>query len=214
MSIHPWARRARLTLYHSIASFFPPARGKLDNIKELQSTSLETTVVVNGFFLDYFVAPQVPSYQPPFAMVLDIANNTAVIPGSGDVPVVFTHTFDIARFIPALLSKPKWDKTSYIIGDKVTWNEFLAVAEEAKGVKFTVGHDSVETLKNGFVTELPSHPSMYAIFPKPMLQGLFASFGVMFENGAFDLSPASTLNDEFPEIKARRVKELVFEAWK
>ncbi|KAK1826069.1 hypothetical protein QBC39DRAFT_394531 [Podospora conica] len=187
---------------------------KLHNLKELRATSLESTVVVNSFFLDYFVAPRVPSYQPPFAMLLDVAHNTAAIPGSGDIPVVFTHTFNIARFVPALLAKPKWDETTYIIGDKLTWNEFLALTEEAKGEKFTVVYDSVETLKTGVVTELPSHPSMYAIFPKPMLQGMFAAFGVMFEDGAFDLSPASTLNEEFPDIKARTVKELVFEAWK
>lgn len=69
----------------------------------------------------------------PFTAVIDIAHDMAVIPGSGDNPVVFTHTADLARFVVASLDLEKWDPVSYVIGDKVTWNEFLALAEEAKG---------------------------------------------------------------------------------
>lgn len=147
-------------------------------------------------------------------LVVDMAANAAAIPGSGDVPVVFTHTFDIARFIPALLTLPKWEKESYIIGDKVTWNEFLQIVEEAKGVKFDTVYDPVEKLKTGQVTELPSHKHLYSFFPKEALQGLFANFGRMFDAGEFDLKPSHTLNEEFPEIKARTVRQLIFEACK
>lgn len=66
-------------------------------------------------------------------MVSDIANNAAAIPGSGDVPAVFTHTSDVARFVAASLDLDHWDSVHYVIGDRVTWNEFLRLAEEAKG---------------------------------------------------------------------------------
>ncbi|KAG7291222.1 hypothetical protein NEMBOFW57_001234 [Staphylotrichum longicolle] len=196
------------------SSAFPITKLKLDVLKALEKTSLEYTSIVNGYFTDSFVSPKVKSYMPPIALVLDIANNFAAIPGSGDVPIVFTHTFDIARFIPRLVEQPKWEKQSYIIGDRVTWNEFLRIAEEAKGTKFTVVHDSVEKLQSGQITELPSHPSLYSMFPKQMLQGFFAGFGIMFEQGEFDLRPTHSLNDDFPEIKPRTIRELVFEAYK
>ncbi|KAG7420184.1 Oxidoreductase BOA1 [Fusarium oxysporum f. sp. rapae] len=197
-----------------IASYFPIARAKLSIIAALEATStLEYTAVYNGYFADYWVLPKVKSYQSPLALVVDIANDFAAIPGSGNELVTFTHTFDIARFVAVLIGASKWDKESYIIGDKVSWNQFVQYAEEAKGVKFTVKHDSIEDLKAGKIAELPSHPHMYPFFPKPMLQGFFAAFGRMFVEGAFDLKPERTLNQIFPEIKARKIKDLLFEAW-
>ncbi|KAF5253248.1 hypothetical protein FANTH_1844 [Fusarium anthophilum] len=194
--------------------YFPIAQSKLNLIAALEAaSSLEYTAVYNGYFADYWVLPNVKSYQSPVVLVVDIANNFAAIPGSGDELVTFTHTSDIAAFIAALVGASKWDKESYIIGDKVSWNQFVQYAEEAKGVKFTVKHDSIEDLKAGKITELPSHPHMYPFFPKPMLQGFFAAFGRMFVEGAFDLKPERTLNDQFPEVKARKIKDLLFEAW-
>jgi hypothetical protein len=47
-----------------------------------------------------------------------------------------------------------------------------------------------------------------------MLQGFFASFSILFEEGFLNLQPEKSLNDQFPEIKTRKVKDLVIEAWK
>ncbi|KAL2127849.1 hypothetical protein VTI74DRAFT_10088 [Chaetomium olivicolor] len=190
-----------------ITMYFPFAKVKIDIIEALEGTSLDYTSVLNGYFLDYFFVPKVKSYMPPMALVLDIANNFAAIPGSGDIPVVFTHSFDVAHFVAALVKQPRWEKESHIIGDRVTWKEFLRLAEEAKGTKFTVVHDSVEKLRTGQITELPSHPSLYPFFPKQMLQGFFAAFGIMFEQGEFDLQPSYSLNDQFPDIKPRTIKK-------
>ncbi|KAH8883170.1 NAD(P)-binding protein [Thozetella sp. PMI_491] len=198
-----------------LASFFPHAQAKITVLEALESTtSLEYTAVLNGFFLDYWVLPKVKSYFDPLPLVIDMPNNIAAIPGSGDVPITFTHTWDIACFVPALLTLPRWEKESYVIGDKVTWNQFVKFAEEARGFKFTVTYDSVEKLKAGEITELPSHQHLYPFFPKETLRGLFAAFGRMFEEGDFDLKPSRPLNDVFPEIKTRGVKQLLFEAWK
>ncbi|KAH6867844.1 hypothetical protein B0T10DRAFT_596302 [Thelonectria olida] len=198
-----------------IASYFPIAQAKLDVLAALKATStLEYTAVLNGYFVDYWVAPKVKSYQDPLPLVVDVPNNFAAIPGSGNELVVFTHTFDVARFVAALVGAPKWEEDSYIIGDKVSWNQFVQYAEEAKGVKFIVKTDSVEELKKGQITELPSHPHLYPFFPKEMLQGLFSAFGRMFAEGAFDFQPEHTLNEAFPEVQARKVKDLLFEAWK
>ncbi|KAK3326680.1 hypothetical protein B0H66DRAFT_551497 [Apodospora peruviana] len=204
--------------HESMVAIFPPAKNKIDTLAALEASSLEYTSIYNGYFIDYFAVPKVPSYLSPLPVVADIANNFAAIPGSGDVPVVFTHTWDISKFVAAYVQKSTWEKKeAYIIGGKATWNEFIAIAEEAKGggTKFTVETDSLEKLSKGEITELPSHPPIYPFFPKQMLQGIFAAFGIFFEKGLFDLKPTTqTLNEEFPDIKARTVKEIIDAAWK
>lgn len=71
-------------------------------------------------------------------IAVDVAHDVAAIPGSGDVPIVFTHVADVARFVAASLGLPegRWDPDSYVVGDRLTWNEFLELAEEAKGRLF------------------------------------------------------------------------------
>jgi nucleoside-diphosphate-sugar epimerase len=59
--------------------------------------------------------------------------NAAAIPGSGETPVAFTHTNDIAKFVVASLDLPHWPREGWIVGDKVTWNEVLEMAESVKG---------------------------------------------------------------------------------
>lgn len=151
--------------------------------------------------------------MPAASIVIDLPANAAAIPGSGDVPVVFTHSLDIARFTVALLTLPKWDKASYIIGDKITWNRFLKIAAEAKGTKFDISYDPAEKLKMGEVTELPTHRSVYPFYPKANLQIMMSGTGLLTEQGFFDLKPARSLNHIFPEIRPRSVRELVEVAW-
>jgi nucleoside-diphosphate-sugar epimerase len=100
-----------------------------------QTTDLEYTVFHNGFFMDYWGIPGVKSnmIRSPLVNWLDVANNAAAIPGEGNTPAVFTHTTDIARFAAASLDLPKWEKEYYVCGDRVTWNEFVRLAEEVKG---------------------------------------------------------------------------------
>lgn len=97
-------------------------------------TSLEHTVIYNGYFLDYYGNGTVPSHLQIVPAVIDMTNNAAAIPGSGNTPVAFTHTLDIAKFVVALLGVESWPKESFIIGDKVTWNQFVELAESVKGM--------------------------------------------------------------------------------
>ncbi|KAF9768550.1 hypothetical protein IL306_014149 [Fusarium sp. DS 682] len=141
----------------------------------LSKTKLEYTVVSNGHFSDYYGYPKVKTYLKHAAFLVDIANKTAAIPGSGDDKVAFTYSFDVARFVDALVNTDqKWPTHSVIIGEKITVNEIVAIAEEATGAQFSVVHDNVDKLKSMQVTELPSHAEAYKFFPKPMLQTLFA----------------------------------------
>ncbi|KAJ0385794.1 hypothetical protein COL922a_005598 [Colletotrichum nupharicola] len=188
------------------------ARAFLENVTK----DLEYAVVHNGFFLDYWAPQAEKSNMTPFTLFIDIPNDSAAIPGSGNVPSAFTHTRDVAKFVAAALDLKKWDNDLYIVGDKVTWNEFLKLAEDAKGTKFNVAYDSAEKLKAGQTTELPGQIPAYPFFPKEAYQALAGTFGWWFENGTFDMPPSGkkTLNELFPEIKAWKVKEILDKAWK
>lgn len=114
-------------------SHFPPAMPKMASEKELEKTSLEWTAVCLGFFLDYFGMPKVKSHLQPVTMAIDVVAAKAAIPGNGDVPGVFAYSQDVGKFVAALLTLPRWEKESYVIGDKLTWNECLKLAEDARG---------------------------------------------------------------------------------
>ncbi|UPL03669.1 hypothetical protein LCI18_014603 [Fusarium solani-melongenae] len=189
-------------------------QSKLDAVEALEKSTLEYTLFYVGYFLDFWGYPRVQSYQRQNLIVVDIEYDRAAIPGDGNTPVTFTHTFDVAEFVAASLDLPSWEKESYVIGESITWNEFLRLAEEVKGEKFEVTHDSLDLLLSGQITELPSHPSLYSQMPKDQIQALFATFGVWFEKGLFELKPTNkTLNEVFPEIHARTVKEILEAGW-
>jgi hypothetical protein len=100
--------------------------------RALEASALEYTIVYNGYFMDYFGMPKLSSYLTPYVVLLDIAENAAAIPGDGDKPVTFTHTSDVGRFVAAIIDFDKWDSASFIVGDKMTLNEVVKLAEEAK----------------------------------------------------------------------------------
>ncbi|KAH8691252.1 hypothetical protein BGW36DRAFT_363589 [Talaromyces proteolyticus] len=179
-----------------------------------KTSDLEYTVFYNGYFMDYWGMPAVPSHMPPIMMVLDIPNDTAVILGSGNVPVTFTHTFDVAKFVAGSLDLDKWDPESYVMGDKVTFNQLLSLAEDAKGTKFSVAFDSIEKLKTGQTTELPAQVPLYSFLPKEVFQYMVSIHGLWLEEGVYDLKPARFLNDHLPQIKPMKVKEILEQAWK
>lgn len=97
------------------------------------SSDLEWTVFHTGFFMDYFGMPKLPSYLAPLVLLIDMPGNAATIPGDGNTPVTFTHTSDVGKFVAASVDLESWDRVSVIIGDKMTINEAVKLAEAAKG---------------------------------------------------------------------------------
>ncbi|KAF2163835.1 hypothetical protein M409DRAFT_26015 [Zasmidium cellare ATCC 36951] len=182
-------------------------------LDRLEASELEYTVIVNGMFLDYFGMPHIKTHLTPLVMVLDIENRAAAIPGSGDVPATFTYSYDAARFVAALLDQPRWSKESKIIGDTVTWNEFLRTAEEVTGEKFDVTYDSIEKLKRFKITELPGHGKLYDKYPKKALQWFLAAFELMTTDETSYVSRDGALNGVFPEIQPLTVREMVTKCW-
>ncbi|KAK2133963.1 hypothetical protein NOF04DRAFT_1367223 [Fusarium oxysporum II5] len=188
---------------------------KAATLAVLSQTKLEYTVVSNGHFSDYYGYPIVKTYLKHAAFLVDIANKTTAIPGSGQDKIAFTYSFDVTRFVDALVNtKDKWPKHSVIIGEKITANKIVAIAEDARGERFSVVHDDVNKLKSLQVTELPSHVEAYKFFPKPMLQTLLAAIGLWITEGHFNLAYEASLNQMFPNIELTSVKELIDQAWK
>lgn len=101
---------------------------------ELRKTDLEWTRVANGYFMDYYGMPHVKTYLKPLFFVVDPPNKTAAIPGTGDEVLSFTYTFDVAKFVVAFLSLPKWEEITYCYGENSTFNKLVALAEEAQGM--------------------------------------------------------------------------------
>lgn len=188
-----------------VAQVLPLATGKIAAVDALKIWA-GIYRCAKRVFMDYFGFPRVKSYLGPFPFVLDIANNSAAIPGSRDVPIVFTYSFNIGRFVTKLLGEGKWGEDSVIIGDKLSWNEFLAIAEEAKCVKIYVKHDSMDMLQQGKVTEL------YQFMPKEMLQGMANVFEILMEKGHFDLERKGSLNERYAGVGTKSARELVIEA--
>ncbi|KIX93964.1 uncharacterized protein Z520_10301 [Fonsecaea multimorphosa CBS 102226] len=187
----------------------PQHEHRLATIAELQKTDLEWTRLHNGYFLDYFGIPYIESNMTPVAFAVDMANKAAAIPGTGNDMTAFTYTKDVAKFVVAALDLEHWDEALFCYGDKVTWNEFLAIAEEMRGSKFTVAYDSAEKLASGEMTELPSHPAIYPFWPKPYFQQYFSKFGLYVMKGLFNFPEDATLNKKFPEIKPTTVREML-----
>lgn len=203
---------------------------KREALEELRKhPSLEFTSFYNGFFMDYFGMPGTPAYnQVPF---FDFAAGKAAIPGNGDEnKVVFTHTKDVAKFVrKAVEEKDPWPEESFIVGDKVTPNEILQAAEKARGIqsfglrrrlalligtgiKFDVVHDSLEDLRAGKITEIPSYLSVYEAFPKEFWLGMMAAFGVAMITGVLDLGE-DNLNKKYPDIHPVKVADFITEHW-
>lgn len=64
---------------------------------------------------------------------LDIPHKKAAIPGTGDEPISFTYTYDVAKFVAAFLDETEWEELTVCYGERTTWNSFLKIAEEVSG---------------------------------------------------------------------------------
>jgi hypothetical protein len=204
------------SLHHNLLNFaetiqrprfkdFRLAQGKLQSFARLRKTDLEWTAIYPGLFMEY-VTSGLPSTLTIGTLMLDVKNNTAALPNKGEARITITYSRDIAKYIPKLLTLKQWEQAYFIVGDVKSWNEIVAAAEAGKGVKFDVTYDPVEKLKQGQVTELPGHARAYELFggrekALPVVQGLFAQYGLWMEEGVFTYQGGAKLNDLFPEIE-------------
>ncbi|GME65728.1 NmrA-like family protein [Neofusicoccum parvum] len=174
-------------LPESQISAFPIFKYQKAAIELLQKSKLQWTVFYIGYIMDYFGAPNIHTRMVGPPVFVDVANNVAALPGTGNEPIVLTYSFDLARFVDGLLATPDWPQRSIVIGDKLTWNKFVKLAESARGTKFDVSYDSFETLEAGSVTELPCYKAVYSFYPKEQLEYFLAMVGRGMVSGAKEM---------------------------
>jgi hypothetical protein len=107
---------------------------KVQAFEKLQTTGMEHTRFIIGFLMDYYGFPAEPIPVLPLAVVLDLENHRAGIPVDGETPVTLTHSETIAKFVTASLDLPAWPSKSWIVGDTLSWNEALRIAEDVRGM--------------------------------------------------------------------------------
>jgi nucleoside-diphosphate-sugar epimerase len=116
-----------------LLSFHPAAQWWLDAANALRNSHLQFTRIILGWTLDHYGIPGVPSNMKPFSYAIDFHHRRAAIPGNGTVPVAFLHSNDLAKYIAAMLEQDRWPEHSAFAGDRMTWGELLALAEEVTG---------------------------------------------------------------------------------
>lgn len=187
---------------------------QLESRAQLRKTSLEWTEIVTGYFFDYWGMPHIKTNMTPDMPVLDIVHGVAAIPGTGNEPIAFIYTYDVARVLSEALTLPKWDEATYIVADKLTWNSFIYLAESVRGRKFNVTYDHVDKLTAGEITELPNHRDNYHEFPKEELCKMYAGLGLSMAKGTFDLEVQRSIHLQFPHIKMLTVQDMLLDTWK
>ncbi|KAJ5225418.1 hypothetical protein N7468_006643 [Penicillium chermesinum] len=190
----------------------PSIKYWLDAANRLKSSSLQFTRVVPGFFMDYWGMPNIQSNLQPYSFGINIAKHSAAIPGNGDDVICTTYSYDMANYLVKLLDLDEWPEFSVIVGDEVTYNQILKMAEEFTGTKFEVTYDSVDQVNAGNVTIPPNPPGTK--YSEEEMREVTALVSRLTVNGVFELPKENRLNELFPDIHPITMKELLERSWK
>ncbi|KAJ5977274.1 hypothetical protein N7501_000616 [Penicillium viridicatum] len=203
----------------------------LDAADSLKASDLQYTRVVPGFFMDYWGMPHVQTHLQPFTFGIDISSGTAAIPGDGNNVICMTYTYDMATYLVKALDLDEWPEFTVIVGDEVTYNQVLGMAEEftskhiarpylrytriligisETGKKFKVTYDSLAQIKTGDVTVPPQPEGMECSTDE--LKEVTALVSRLTVNNVFQL-PGDRLNTRFPEVKPITMRQFLHNAW-
>ncbi|CAI7660393.1 unnamed protein product [Penicillium palitans] len=182
----------------------------LDAADHLRASGLQYTRVIPGFFMDYWGMPHVQTHLQPFTFGIDISSGTAAIPGDGNNVICMTYTYDMATYLVKALDLDEWPEFTVIVGDEVTYNQVLGMAEEFTGKKFKVTYDSLEQIKTGDVTVPPQPEGME--YSSDELKEVTALVSRLTVNNVFQL-PGARLNTRFPEVKPITMRQFLHNAW-
>jgi nucleoside-diphosphate-sugar epimerase len=83
--------------------------------------------------MDYWGMPVVRTNLAPCTFGISIQHRQAAIPGDGNDVICMTYTYDMTAFLIRLLDVADWPEFSIIVGDEVTYNQLLEMAEEIRG---------------------------------------------------------------------------------
>ncbi|KAJ5920464.1 hypothetical protein N7516_011322 [Penicillium verrucosum] len=197
----------------------PPAPPYLDpvvhiwiaSIARIKMNSLQYTRIVNGLFMDYWGMPHVPTSLIPHTFGINIGKREAVIPGDGNNIICMTLLRDMTNYLVKLLDIEEWPEFSVFVGDELSYNQMVKIAEEVTGTKFKVTYDSVENANSGNVA-LPPMPSDTSYSPEEQ-KGITAQVAKLVVNDVLDFPKDIRLNDRFPEVQPIKFKEFLNMYW-
>jgi hypothetical protein len=182
--------------------------------------------------MDYWGMPNVQTHLQPFTFGIDISSGTAAIPGDGNNVICMTYTYDMATYLVKALDLDEWPEFTVVVGDEVTYNQVLGMAEEFTGMhivrtlfdtacelttitgigkKFKVTYDSLEKIMSGDVTVPPQPEGVESSSDE--LKEITALVSRLTVNDVFSL-PDDRLNTWFPEVKPIAMREFLHKAWK
>ncbi|CAI7662563.1 unnamed protein product [Penicillium glandicola] len=182
----------------------------LDAADRLEASGLQYTRVIPGFFMDYWGMPHVQTHLQPLTFGIDISSGTAAIPGDGNNVICMTYTYDMASYLVKALDLDEWPDFSVIVGDEVTYNQVLGMAEEFTGKKFKVTYDSLEQINTGDVTVPPQPEGLE--YSSDELKEVTALVSRLTVSNVFQL-PDDRLNTRFPEVKPITMRQFLHDAW-
>ncbi|KAK2839265.1 hypothetical protein FQN49_006314 [Arthroderma sp. PD_2] len=178
---------------------------------------LTWTLIRVGIFLDHLAMPHNPktTYISPFWTFVDIDNEQCVFPGDGSQPLILTHSTDLAAYIERLVGLPAkdWPRESLIASNKLQVKDLESLIKKITGKDFKVIYDSVEEIRNGHITPLPSNQT---VFDDPAKGELFREVEtqVMLSmlSNAHDL-PGKNLAEIFPEVQTTNIEDFLRAGW-
>ncbi|KAH7227254.1 hypothetical protein B0J15DRAFT_518413 [Fusarium solani] len=195
----------------------PPYLYKVEAAKALEASGLEYARISNGFLLDYWSAPRLPTYlRELFVMWVDFANNFAALPGDGSATIVVTHSRDIGRAVARLLSLVRWEPRYCVIGNRLTMNQIVQTAEDIKGEKFQVHYDPADRLREGHITLTPrlrAYADRQGERTREQLTKSWATTSLRLLEGHLDYEFERSLNKIFPDMGFITIRDAI-KAWK
>jgi hypothetical protein len=170
--------------------------------------------------------PHWKTHLHPWINVINMEKKWAVIPGDGTARAHFITTQDMARLVARLMDLQAWSKVTTIVGDNLSLNEVVELAERTRGkpirvkfgantsntrsgCKFHVVHDSLDKLKSGklsFASEFP--PIGFGDGDEAFYALIHYQAGL----GHFLLPTDDVLNDKIADMKPLTTAEEVMAA--
>ncbi|KAF8586851.1 NAD-P-binding protein [Ramaria rubella] len=176
-------------------------RPKAEVADAVAKSGLEWTIYENGMFMNYFASSTKGiGYLKPLKFVVDVENGTARVPGTGDQKVTHTSAEDIGAFVAASLDLKTWPRRSGMVGETISHNEVIRIAEKLRGRKFEVTYVSEEELRKSLD---PNPPTPWKNFSSEVFLQMLGG----------RLVCEASLNTLCPQVKPMGVEEFMTKWW-
>ncbi|CAG9990306.1 unnamed protein product [Clonostachys byssicola] len=116
--------------------------------------------------------------------------------------------------VTAALEMPECPRENRVVGETLTVNHLVDLAEDAARKRFDVKYHSLETLKEFQIPELPGHENGYKEYPREVLFVFLSILHRWMAEGLASISTEGSLNEKSPDIKPLTAQELMGKHWK